>query len=472
MQSITLTTCKLFNLFKSLFKMKKKLSLILFLISFSGIFAQNYYMSAPEGFGAAATGGGTPTASNTVTVSNYTDLKNALNSIAVSNSVILVSGIIDCSYTSSTLNNKTIIGLPGAILRNTLININDATESASNSGILNIKPGSNNVIIRNLIFQGPGAFDVDGRDNLTNEGTNVWVDHCEFQDGMDGNFDNKGKADNVTISWCKFIYLKAPTPRNVTNFTNDHRFSDLVGSSKTDIPTDGNYSITFKNCYWAEGCKERMPRARNAELHILNCYYNTSVSGSLAIGLGGGNNNTTCYVENTNFAAIGTVYKDYISTDGGTVGVAFDGCINKANSTTGTVSKPSYTYSTLPVADVAGYIDNSCGAGATLLVSSTGVITANSSCGSLGVNENLLNLELKFHPTVVDTILNIEFSSIENGSAVIEIYSVNGSKVYTSSKTVTGNEKMELNIAKLAKGVYICKVQIENRVKTFKIVKN
>jgi pectate lyase len=451
--------------------MKKTFPLFFFLLSISSLFAQNYYMSAPEGFGAAATGGGTPTVLNTVTVTTYAQLSTALNSTTTANSVILISGVIDCSYTSVLLTNKTIIGLPGAILRNTLININDAAESASNSGILNIKPGSNNVIIRNLIFQGPGAFDVDGRDNLTNEGTNVWVDHCEFQDGMDGNFDNKGKADNVTISWCKFIYLKAPTPRNVTNFTNDHRFSDLVGSSKTDIPTDGNYSITFKNCYWAEGCKERMPRARNAELHILNCYYNTSVSGSLAIGLGGGNNNTTCYVENTNFAAIGTVYKDYISTDGGTVGVAFDGCINRANSVTGTVSKPSYAYTALTAAQVAAYVpDESCGAGATLQVTSTGVIST--SCTNLGVNDNASNLELKFYPTIIDNVLNIEFSSIENGSAVIEVFSVNGSKVYTSSKTVTGNEKVELNIANLAKGVYICKVQIENRVKTFKVVKN
>ncbi|MGO4771320.1 T9SS type A sorting domain-containing protein [Flavobacterium sp. W22_SRS_FK3] len=455
--------------------MKKTFPLFFFLLSISSLFAQNYYMSAPEGFGAAATGGGTPTASNTVTVTNYNQFKTALNSTASSTSVILVSGTITCDYTTVQLNDKTIIGLPGAKLVNTQFsdNIDPKVDPSRKdpSGILNIKPGSSNIIIRNLIFEGPGAFDVDGRDNLTNEGINVWVDHCEFQDGEDGNFDNKGKADNVTISWCKFTYLKSPISGGFGK-TDDHRFTDLVGSSKTDFPTDGNYSITFKNCYWAEGCKERMPRARNAQLHILNCYYKTSVAGSLAIGLGGGTNNTTCYVENTNFATIGTVYKDYISTDGGTVGVAFDGCINRANSVTGTVSKPSYSYTVLAAADIAGYINNSCGAGATLLVSATGEISANTSCNTLGINDNVSNLELQFYPTVIDNILNIEFSSIENGEAAIEIYSVNGSKVYTSSKSVTGNEKVELNIANLAKGVYICKVQIENRVKTFKVVKN
>jgi len=436
-------------------------------------------MSAPEGFGAAATGGGTPTVSNTVTVSDYASLKAALLSTATANSIILVSGTIDCVYTSVQLNNRTIIGLPGAKLRNTQITVGDSPTSAANSGTLYIKPGSKNVIIRNLIFEGPGAYDVDGRDNLTNEGTDVWVDHCEFQDGMDGNFDNKGDADNVTISWCKFTYLKAPTAGG-SGGSADHRFTDLVGSSITDFPTtdaNGRYSITFKNCYWAEGCKARMPRARNAELHLLNCYYKTSVSGATAVGLGAGNKGTTCYVENCNFEQVATISSP-VSEGSGTVQVKFDGCVKGTTSTAvtgldaGTApSKPTYTYSVLPIANVATYVPNAtCGAGATLQVTSAGVIS--SSCPNLGVNDNISDLELKYYPTVIDNLLNIEFSSIENGTARIEIFSANGSKVYTHTKSVTGSEKLELNVGSLAKGVYISKVQIENRVKTFKVIKN
>ena len=48
--------------------------------------------------------------------------------------------------------------------------------------------GMDRITSGNLIFEGPGAYDVDGRDNLTSECTNLWVDHCEFQDGTDGNF--------------------------------------------------------------------------------------------------------------------------------------------------------------------------------------------------------------------------------------------------------------------------------------------
>ncbi|RYJ39159.1 Pectate lyase/Amb allergen [Flavobacterium anhuiense] len=415
-------------------------------------------MSTPEGFGASATGGGSATP---VTVTTLADLTAKLK--LSTPQVILVSGTINCTYTSLQVNDKTVIGLPGA----RLVNLD---QTAAGSGILSLKPSSNNIIIRNLIFEGPGAYDVDGRDNLTSEATNLWVDHCEFQDGMDGNFDNKGAADNVTVSWCKFTYLKAPKAGG-SGGADDHRFSDLVGSSKTDAPSDGHYSITFKNCYWAEGCKERMPRARNAELHILNCYYNTSVSGSLAIGLGGGSNNTTCYVEGTDFAKIGTAFKNYISTDGGTIGIAFTDCLNAPTNSGTTVTKPSYAYSVLPIGNVAGYISNaSCGAGATLQVTAQGVLST--SCNNLGLNDNANNLDLKYYPSVINRLLNIDFSSSDNGLAEVNLFSSNGSKVYSHSKNVSPDEKLELNVGNLAKGIYVCKVQIDNRSKTFKLVKN
>lgn len=438
--------------------MKTKILLLALLLQSCFIFSQNYFMSAPEGFGAAATGGGNIAP---VTVSTYADLVAKLK--LTTPQIILISGTISCTYTSLLLTDKTIIGLPGA----KLVNLD---QTANGSGILNIKPGSNNIIIRNVIFEGPGAYDVDGHDNLTSEATNIWVDHCEFQDGMDGNFDNKGAADNVTISWCKFTYLKTPKAGG-SGGADDHRFSDLVGSSKSDAPADGHYSITFKNCYWAEGCKERMPRARNAELHILNCYYNTSVSGSLAIGLGGGNNNTTCYVEGTDFAKIGTAFKNYISTDGGTIGITFSDCLNAPANSGTTVTKPAYTYSVLPITNVAGYVSNaSCGAGATLNVTSQGVVSTG--CNNLGLNENTKNLDLKYYPSVINRFLNIDFSSLDNGLAQVNLFSANGAKVYSYSENISADEKLELNVGNLSKGIYICRVQIEDKQKTFKVIKN
>ena len=435
--------------------MKKTVLTPFLFFVFLAAFGQNYYMTKPEGFGAAATGGGNATP---ITVSNYDEFKAAIK--LTTPQVILVSGTINCSYTSETLTNKTIIGLKGARLVNT-------NQTETGSGILYLKPGSNNVIIRNLIFEGPGAYDVDGRDNLTSECTNLWVDHCEFQDGTDGNFDNKGAGDNTTISWCKFTYLK-PAKAGGPGGADDHRFTNLVGSSKSDFPADGHYSITFQNCYWAEGCKERMPRARNAELHLLNCYYNTTVSGSLAIGLGGGNNNTTCYVENTNFANIASVYRNYNSTDGGTVGLTFDGCIN-GSTNVGTVSKPSYTYTVLPVAEVATAVANgNCGAGATLNVTAAGVIS--SGCAALGQNESMLSKVL-FYPTLVDSTLTVELPESMDGLANIEVFSVSGAQVFSLSKKVTATEKIALNLSNLSKGLYLCTLKIGTSTTTWKFIK-
>lgn len=438
----------------------------LFTLSILNVFGQNYYMATPQGYGSSATGGGNVTP---VTVSTYTTFKNALLSTSTANAVILVSGTIDCDYTSVQLNNKTIIGLPGARLRNLQITVGNSSTSAANSGILNIKPGSNNVIIRNLIFEGPGAYDVDGRDNLTNEGTNIWVDHCEFQDGMDGNFDNKGLADNVTISWCKFTYLK-PAIQGGSGGSNDHRFSNLIGSSSTDAPADNHYSITFQNCYWATGVKDRMPRARNAELHILSCYYNTGLTPSKALGLGGGINNLTCYVENTNFTNVTNVYTNY-SGDGGTVSLTFNNCIN-AVSNVGVVNPPSYSTTPIPVNEVESFLtDVTCGAGATLQVTTAGIIAPND-CATLN-NHIAENQEIKFYTASNEKTINIHFSNEIANNVTVEIYSLNGQKIstYTNNK-VNSNETLKLSIENISNGTYLCKIRYGDKIKSWKFIKN
>lgn len=441
--------------------MKKLLIIPILLFSISFLHSQNYYLSNPEGFGQATTGGGSVTP---VIVSNYTDLKAKIK--LSTPQVILVSGIITFTDTelqiSETVNNKTIIGLPGA----KLINIK---QTVSTSGILNLKSGSSNVIIRNLIFEGPGAYDIDGRDLLTSEGCiNLWVDHCEFQDGIDGNFDIKNTSDNVTVSWCKFTYLKPAIPGG-SGGSSDHRFSNLIGSSSSDAPADGHYSVTFQNCYWGAGCKNRMPRVRNGEIHILNCYYNTvGVSSSVALGLGGGTNNTTCYVENTHFAYIGSVYQ-YYSTDGGTVALTFDDCINGV-SNVGTVSQPTYSYSTFPVSDVATAIPNTdCGAGATLQVTGSGIIS--SSCNTVGNTEYFSDFDLLFFPTLTDQWLHIESKDDSDDIQEITIYSNFGQKIIISEYYNSSYTNLDLDISQLTDGVYFCHIKTENRNTTRKFIK-
>lgn len=388
-------------------KKTRMLFLAMLLLSFVGIFAQNYCMTAPVGYGAATTGGGTPTSSNTVTVATRAALVSALSG---SKSVILVSGTIDCNSAiiKAKVSNKTIIGLPGAKLVNT-----DQTKDGS--GVMYLQSGSTNVILRNLIFEGPGAYDCDGWDCLCADGvTKLWVDHCDFQDGCDGNFDNKGLTDNVTISWCRFHYLKTPKAGG-SGGTDDHRFTNLLGSSSSDKPSDGAYSITWMNCWWDSGCVERMVRCRNAELHFLNCYWNSSVANYYI-----GPESVKAYVEGCYFdgkPSSANVWKSY----GGTNALAMVNSYGKNGlpSSSGTVSKPSYTYTALGYADAKTAVSSSCGAGATLTVAADG--TVSTPCSST--------------PTLVLTSGSTA-QSVTSGTAI-------GSIVYTfggsaTSATVTG----------------------------------
>ncbi|EJL67102.1 T9SS type A sorting domain-containing protein [Flavobacterium sp. CF136] len=414
----------------------KKWNLVLvglLLLSLTRMSAQDYYMTAPIGYGKAATGGGnaTPTL-----VTNFTELSNALT--ASGPGVILIQGSIQIDYLSVLATNKTILGLPGSKLYT-----NDQT--SGKSGILYFKPGTKNVIIRNVTFVGPGAYDSDGRDCLTFDGvTDCWVDHCDFQDGMDGNFDNKGNTDNITVSWCKFSYNKTPKAGG-SGGTNDHRFSDLIGSSATNYPqnttSDTQYSITWQYCWWAEGCVERQVRARNAELHMLNCYWNSSVANK-CIGLEDGSNGkgTQCYVEGGVFETPSTT-KNIDASYGGTPDVTVVDCVgnNLANNSS-TVSKPSYSYTALSSSLVKAALTGSCGAGATLNITTAGVISSSCNSGTpVAPTLSLSSGSTSQSVAVNSAISNITYTygGSATGATVTGLPAGVSYSVSTSAKTVT-----------------------------------
>lgn len=442
--------------------MKKYLISAFALLLFGLASSQNYYLATPEGYGAATTGGGTATP---VTVSTFADLRTQI--VSAGAKVILVSGEITIptnNQISAVVNNKSLIGLPGA----KLINLN---QTAAGSGIINFKVGSSNVIIRNLIFEGPGAYDVDGRDNLTADGiTNLWVDHCEFRDGLDGNFDIKGLSDNVTVSWTKFTYLKPAIPGG-SGGSNDHRFSNLIGSSATDAPADGHYSVTFQNCYWGEGVKDRMPRARNAQLHILSSYYNTSVSGAKGIGLGGGTNNTTCYVENTNFQRVATVYSQ-ATGDSGTVAINFVNSL-KGVANVGVVPAPTYTTTKIPVDQVEKFLtDSTCGAGASLQVSPTGVITS-SPCANLGVSNISKNEGYRLQcATFGDKKLQVNFPKEVESSPKFQIFNAAGQLILSKQEKLKTAKQTTLDIETLKTGMFMLSSKTDNETYSCKFFNN
>lgn len=308
------------------------------------------------GHGGKATGGGnaTPTL-----VDTYDELQHALSS-SEAKLIIITKNISLAGKSRITCyqSNKTILAKQGVVLETT------GFESKT-SGVFLFKDCSN-IILRNIKMVGPGADDNQCQDLLNLDGaTNVWVDHCEFSDGVDGNFDIVGNSDNITVSWCRFYYEKMPKA--------EHQFSNLIASNATMKPADGRYTITYAYNWWDHGCAQRMTRSRNADLHFVSNYWNSN-NASYYIGPG----TTNLYIEGCYFD--GNVDTKNIIRDayeGENNWIVVDSYAKQGlPANMGTVTKPSYACTVIPYADVPARITHAtCGAGATLIVEDDGTVT-------------------------------------------------------------------------------------------------
>lgn len=125
--------------------------------------------------------------------------------------------------------------------------------------------GCSNIIVRNIDFVGPGSLDVGGADLLTlSTCDHVWVDHCRFTDGLDGNLDIVNNSDFVTVSDCHFRY---------TEMAYNHPLSNLVSGTEMTDGSPQKCNISWFRCFWDEGCTGRMPFTAYGIHHILNCYW-------------------------------------------------------------------------------------------------------------------------------------------------------------------------------------------------------
>lgn len=194
------------------------------------------------------TGGGNATP---ITVTTFADLqKYAKDS---SPRVIYIDGTLGDGWSGTsgsrlniTASNKTIIGLkPGTLLK----------------APIHITSKASNIIVRNIVIQGPGSNADQAWDNLTIEGEskNIWIDHCEFWDGQDGNADVVKGSDNVTFTWCIFGYKKKST----------HNLSNLIGSSDNESVSEGKLNVTYMFNWW-KAANQRKPRCRYGNVHVVN----------------------------------------------------------------------------------------------------------------------------------------------------------------------------------------------------------
>ena len=166
--------------------------------------------------------------------------------------------------TGGTLPNGVVVEEEAEYLTRKALYEKYRNENYRESGVFSVKR-CKNLIFRNLSFVGPGSIDCGGYDLLSVQySTNVWVDHCEFIDGIDGNFDISNESDMITASWNEFSY----TDRSLM-----HQNTTLIGSSDSKVGDDNKLSITFAYNSWGAKCRARMPMARYGRFHMLNNYF-------------------------------------------------------------------------------------------------------------------------------------------------------------------------------------------------------
>ena len=324
--------------------------------------AQDYVLTVPVGWGTGVTGGGTNTP---VIVNTESALRNALKS----NSVIIIDGTValDSTIYPTDINNLTVLGRNGAVLN-------------SVEGVFVFR-NSSNVIVRNMKFVGPGSATDQRPDLLCLENTTlVWIDHCEFVDGADGNFDIRSSSNYIAVTWCKFSY---------TDKSGIHAFSNLIGSSDRETSDRGTLKVTFQYCWWAEGVQERMPRVRFGQVHVVNNLYTSAVSNycirggfeaDLYIDKNAfvGVKSPVTHNENQNFNCTFTSDNLLSNVSETNTKEKIDALAGRQGEATwNPYTTSSYLIRAIPASDVQRTVSHAaCGAGATLLVAADGTVSS------------------------------------------------------------------------------------------------
>lgn len=292
------------------------------------------------------TGGGNATP---ITVTSFADLqKYAKDS---SPRVIYIDGTLGDGWSGTsgsrlniTASNKTIIGLkPGTLLK----------------APIHITSKASNIIVRNIVIQGPGSNADQAWDNLTIEGEskNIWIDHCEFWDGQDGNADVVKGSDNVTFTWCIFGYKKKST----------HNLSNLIGSSDNEPVSEGKLNVTYMFNWW-KAANQRKPRCRYGNVHVVNNLLTGDVSitnGTDVLGISAGH---MCRVRTERNVFINESNPIYTGNANGTgvnevIDNIFTNCSGNTKGT-GTSFTPPYEYTSfmLKASEVEAAVKANAGA--------------------------------------------------------------------------------------------------------------
>lgn len=215
----------------------------------------------------------------TVLRSNGGDMRDEIASAIQEYDIVVLDGSKGPFVCSSTavfegLRNKTIVGTNGAVLRSAFQGsllmwdegfTDKQRESYLGSGFWHFRSGSGNIIIRNIYFDGPGAFrgKADTMVSFRFGCDHVWIDHCTFEDFACRALGFTKGSDCSTVSWCTF---------RITEQSGGHSLGVLIASGDDNYEDEDLLNITFDHCLW-QNVWSRIPMARFATVHVLNNYF-------------------------------------------------------------------------------------------------------------------------------------------------------------------------------------------------------
>ncbi|MBT2489805.1 polysaccharide lyase family 1 protein [Streptomyces sp. ISL-96] len=285
--------------------------------------------TAPIGFGAGTTGGGS---AGPVTVSTLAALKTAVS--GDSPKTVRVSGLISLTGQVDIGSNTTVVGV--------------GSGSGLTGGGLRIKEETN-VVVRNLNISKPVA----PADGLTvQKSTKVWIDHNSFsadrthdKDYYDGLLDITHASDHVTVSWNTF---------------KDHFKGSLVGHSDNNAAEDtGHLRVTYHHNHFSN-VYSRIPSLRFGTGHFYDNYVqgaDTAVHSRMGAQMLVENN-----VFRTTKLAVTTSRSSDIDGYAVLRGNDLGGAATEI-SQTGSFTNPPYSYTAEPASSVVASVTNGAGAG-------------------------------------------------------------------------------------------------------------
>src|SRR5690606_37440336 len=109
-----------------------------------------------------------------------------------------------------------------------------------------------NVIVQNFTVQGKGEGNSPA-DAVNGSGSNIWFDHLNILDGVDGILDLVNGADMITTSWNKFWY---------TDPGHSHRLALLFGNDSGEPKCEldgGRQHHSVHHNWFSDLVDQRMP---------------------------------------------------------------------------------------------------------------------------------------------------------------------------------------------------------------------